>query len=397
MKTRVYFLDNLRTLMIFFVILLHAGIVYEPILEYVWIVSDPQKLGSLGLVRMYLDLFVMFTLFFISGYLIPISLKRHDTWGFIKSKFKRIMLPWLIAVVTLIPLYKAIFLYSRGLPQQEWYSYFHLFMREGGHAGYYADHPTQGWLWFLPVLFLFQLIYLAMAKSNLLSIKISLKTGVIATFIIGLAYSMLISGLDLVGWHHSPLLHFQNERLLVYFLVFLLGSLCYKLQVFETGRMSKQIYIIANVVLSLSLAVFTVVALNLFFNLIEPGRNYYFVSNTVDRIAYYGTMLLSMLSFLYIFMRTFQAYFDKSTRLMRQLNRNSYSVYVVHMIVIGVVALWLVDVHMPVIVKYLVLAIATFTVSNLIVSAYRWLLRSMVPGSPVDTGAGSNPEKVLEK
>ena len=40
MKARIYFLDHLRTFAIFLVVLIHAGIVYEPILENAWIVSD---------------------------------------------------------------------------------------------------------------------------------------------------------------------------------------------------------------------------------------------------------------------------------------------------------------------------------------------------------------------
>ena len=111
MKSRLYFLDNLRTFLIFIVILLHAGIVYESILLDIWIVSDPNKAGSIGLIRMYLDRFVMFTLFFISGYFIPRSLKNNTDLDFIKSKFKRIMIPWIVAVITLIPIYKIIFLY----------------------------------------------------------------------------------------------------------------------------------------------------------------------------------------------------------------------------------------------------------------------------------------------
>ena len=83
MKTRIYFLDNLRTILIFLVVLLHAGIVYEPILENTWIVSDPVKSGSIGLVRMYLDLFVMFILFFISGYFISYSVKSKGALIFI--------------------------------------------------------------------------------------------------------------------------------------------------------------------------------------------------------------------------------------------------------------------------------------------------------------------------
>jgi surface polysaccharide O-acyltransferase-like enzyme len=168
-------------------------------------------------------------------------------------------------------------------------------------------------------------------------------------------------------------LHFQRERLLVYFIVFLLGSLCYKLRVFNSGKMSKKWYIASNVLLSLSLAIFTVVALNLFYNLIEPGRNYYFVSETVDRIAYYSTMISSMLSFLHILIYTFRAYADKSNRLMGELSRNAYGVYIIHMVVIGVFALILLNVPVSPWIKYLLLTVLTFAGSNLLVFGYRKL------------------------
>ena len=129
MKTRLYFLDNLRTFLIFLVVLLHAGISYSHGMDSFWIVVDPQKSEPLALVNMYLDLFVMFIIFFISGYFIPYSVKSKNTLEFLKSKFQRIMVPWFIAVFTLIPAYKAIFLFSRALPQEEWYSYFTFFHR----------------------------------------------------------------------------------------------------------------------------------------------------------------------------------------------------------------------------------------------------------------------------
>ena len=145
MKTRIDFLDNLRTFLIFLVIVMHSGIIYSNFLGNTWIVSDPLKIESMGLVTMYLDIFVMFALFFISGYFIPNSLKNNNSWGFIKSKFKRLIMPWILAVFTLIPIYKAIFLHSRGLSQEEWYTYFHLFDRAGANLGYFADNPTQSY------------------------------------------------------------------------------------------------------------------------------------------------------------------------------------------------------------------------------------------------------------
>ena len=171
MEKRIYFLDNFRTFLILLVVVLHSGLVYESVLENVWIVSDPIKNSNIGLLRMYLDIFVMFSIFYVSGYFIPKSIKSKTNKEFIVSKFKRIMIPWIVAVFTLIPAYKIIFLYSRDLPQQAWYTYFHIFQRTGSDLSVFSDNPTQNWLWFLPILFFFQLIYLLLSKTKLFSME----------------------------------------------------------------------------------------------------------------------------------------------------------------------------------------------------------------------------------
>ena len=371
MKTRVYFLDNLRTFLILLVVILHAGMTYEQGFDAFWIVSDPTKWNPIALVRLYLDLFVMFMLFFISGYFIPHSLKHKSSWEFIKSKFKRIMIPWIIAVFTLIPAYKILFLYSRGIPQESWYSYFHIFERTETDLAFFANNPTQNWLWFLPVLFVFQLIYLGLAKTNVLKINISLKTAVVLTFVLGVIYSMIISEAGLKGWTHSPLLDFQNERLLVYFMSFLLGSLCNKLNVFEGEKPNYKIYIASNVMLTISLGVFTVVALNLFYNLVDPNRNHFFISEFADRLVYYSAAILAMLSFLQIFIHAFRFNLNKTNAMLSELSKNSYAVYIIHMIVLGGVATAMM--HLPIHggIKYVLLSGFTFLLSNMIIYSWR--------------------------
>ncbi len=386
MKTRIYFLDHLRTLMIFLVVVLHAGLVYEYVLENSWIVVDPVKANSIGMIRLYLDLFVMFIIFFISGYLIPMSLKSKTSIEFIKSKVKRILIPWVIAVFTLIPAYKFIFLYSRGLPQEEWFSYFHFFERAGSDLSFYANNPAQNWLWFLPVLFMFQVIYLLFSKTKVLSLNISLKWAVIFTFIIGVIYSVTISELDLTGWYDSAILHFQRERLLVYFMSFLLGSLCYKLKVFESNIKNKRFYIIANVVLTVVLGIFTAVALNTFFNIIDPQRNYYFISEFGDKVVYYSSAILSQLSVLYVFLYGFRFSLNRTSVLMDELNRNSYSVYIIHTIVLGILALIMIDLPVPSMIKFLMLTFLTYTISNLLVYSWRLTLQKQVNVKTVVTG-----------
>ena len=107
---RLYWLDNLRTSMIFLVILCHAGGVYESsgVWASFWIVDDPSTNNLSGLLNLILDIFMMPTVFFVSGYLAPASLRSKTTWTFVKARFSRLMLPWIIAAVMLLPLYKII-------------------------------------------------------------------------------------------------------------------------------------------------------------------------------------------------------------------------------------------------------------------------------------------------
>ncbi|MFC1608504.1 acyltransferase family protein, partial [Candidatus Latescibacterota bacterium] len=150
---RIYWIDNLRTFMIFLVVLFHAAVVYEKngMGDTWWIIMDPATNDLPDILFLILNIFVIATIFFISGFHTPLSLENKKSVAFLKSKCIRLMIPWLIAVLTLIPLYKIIFLYSRNLPQESWTTYFH-----------WNVIWSQNWLWFLPVLFIFDILYLFM-------------------------------------------------------------------------------------------------------------------------------------------------------------------------------------------------------------------------------------------
>ena len=177
---RIHWLDNLRTITILLVVLYHVGGVYEAagLWGWFWIVDDPDTITWVGIVGIMFDIMVMPIMFFVSGYLTPNSLTNKTGWEFVKGKFKRLMIPWIIAVFTLIPLYKVIFLYSRGLPQEGWSTYFH-----------FNNPNSQNWLWFLPVLLAFDMLYLLLSKMNIKVSNISLKWTVVGAFLIGLVYS----------------------------------------------------------------------------------------------------------------------------------------------------------------------------------------------------------------
>lgn len=60
---------------------------------------------------------------------------------------------------------------------------------------------------------------------------------------------------------------------------------------------------------------------------------------------------------------------------MSQLNKNSYPVYIIHTIILGVIATALLPVMLPAFVKYWVLAILTLTISNMIIYTYQQTMK----------------------
>jgi surface polysaccharide O-acyltransferase-like enzyme len=359
---RIYWLDNLRTFMIFLVVLIHAGGVYESsgIWASFWIVDDPSTNDLCGILFLIMDIFVMPTLFFISGFLAPLSVKNKSGWAFLKSKFKRLMIPWIIAVLTLIPLYKVIFLYSRNLPQESWTTYFH----------WTNGIWSQNWLWFLPVLFLFEVLYLAVSSAKIGVPNMSLKGAVLGAFLIGFGYSVSMDVLGLRGWTKTGLIDFQNERLLIYFMVFLLGALSFRLKVFDAKPKRRMVYHVVN---SIAWIPITAYIFFLLYPWFRPGH--FIVSEILDRLILWFNFHLSMLLLVYVMIETFRRYQDKQGRLRNELNANFYYVYIIHVIVVGSLASVMLNTAIPSVLKYLILTAATFVASNLIVSLSRKISR----------------------
>jgi len=364
-RNRIYWMDNLRTIMIFLVILYHAGGVYSLMFTSFWLVADPATSDVVGILNIILDVTAMPTVFFISGCLIPMSLKNKSGWTFIRSRFKRLMIPWIVAALTLIPLYKVIFLYSRGLPQEHWTTYF----------PFSNGFISLSWLWFLPVLFSFNVLYVLLSKLDIRIPKISLTGAVIATSLIGFAYSV-VTGilLGFRSWTKTPLIDFENEKLLVYFMIFLLGALCFRQKVFEGKPKSKTMY---TVISSIAWIPLTVHIFSRVFWVLSGLSLGGLVSPFVDRLIWWLGFDLSALCMVYLMAQSFWRYLDRPGRVWNELNQNSYGVYIIHVIVIGAIALLLLNVTILAELKYLILTVSAYLASNLLISLYRRTVTSL--------------------
>jgi len=372
-SNRIHWMDNLRTVIIALVVLYHAGGVYESagLWGWFWIIDDPDTWMASGIIGIMFDTFVMPTLFIIAGYLASASLASKAGWEFVKGKAKRLLLPWVIALLTVIPLYKVIFLASRSLPQEGWTTYFHI-----------TSPNSMNWLWFLPLLFIFDLIYLGIDRLGIHFKKVNLVWGVVVGFFLSLVFSYLIgSALGFRSWTLNPLINFENERLLAHFLFYLFGAAAYQQNLFARLPKKKTLYNVANSVAWLPLTGQIFVRLWPFF---FPES---YAVTPFYRILWFTSFHLSSIVMAYVMVESFWRYLDKPGKVWKELNHNSYGVYIIHVIVIGIFGSLLLGLNLPGWAKYFILFVLSYLGSNLLVSLYRWVKRALKRAAAPDTSA----------
>ena len=175
------------------------------------------------------------------------------------------------------------------------------------------------------------------------------------------------------GWTKTIFIDFQNERLLIYFMSFLLGSLCYKLKIFESEWKNRRLEIIIHSTgwIPINLYIFLII-----YSLLNPGN--YLISEIADALLIRLSYVLSLSYLLYVVITTFRNYLNKQGTISNELNKNSYNVYIIHVIVIGSIALTMLNTAIPSLLKYLILTVSSYVASNVIVSFYRKVIRSKI-------------------
>ena len=347
MPKRIRFIDNLRTVLIFLVVANHSGLVYESsgVTSEFWIVDDPQTNHFVGLINLIIDIFVIVAFFLLSGFFAAKSLAQHGAAKFIKRRSSRLLIPWLIGVVFLMPIYKWIFLFSRKLPQESWEQY--LYLNNG--------ILSQSWLWFLPVLFCFSVLYSFFERQvRQLGAK-SISTLVILMLLTGFVYSFTMEWLGWRGWTKSAFLDFQNERLLIYAMAFVLGAIMYHKKSFERAFIPGWAFHTANTLIFLPVCTYIVFLLN---PVLNPG--FVLLSPLADTSIKWLSFQISILGLTLIFLESGRRCLNKTNWLFELFNQHSLSIYVVHVIVLGILATAMLNLDAPSFLKYIILAAGTF-------------------------------------
>lgn len=144
---RIDAFDFLKSVMIFFVIVLHVSMTYMKNVPSWWYVVNEVNSSVFTIIVNILDVFIIPVLFFISGYFTPASYIKKGVYRFLLDKTKHIALIWILGVIFLIPLF--------SLFSGKNISYIIVLLKEEPLYLFY----NQAHLWYLGVLYVFYVFY----------------------------------------------------------------------------------------------------------------------------------------------------------------------------------------------------------------------------------------------
>ncbi|MDZ4404750.1 acyltransferase family protein [Prosthecobacter sp.] len=152
---RLYFLDNMRSLVAIWVVVLHGAISYMEYGPPYYAVIDSQRSVVFSLMVMLVEPTLMTAMFFIAAYFALPSLAARGAGEFLKSKFLRIGGPWVLGVLLVNPSADYLIYLARKNPIG-WFEFC--------TGEFWRLHYHQGPYWFLGVLMVFFVLFTLACK-----------------------------------------------------------------------------------------------------------------------------------------------------------------------------------------------------------------------------------------
>lgn len=338
---RMYYFDNLRGFIIVMVVIMHTAIGYMTKPPEWWYVIDIKNNLLLDLFVMVTDVFIMPIMFFIAGYFaLPVLIKK-GTAGFWRSKFFRIVVPWVIGVLLFAPLITYSIPFSRMAAPPNYISFWANFFQPPffNHAHY----------WFLGILAWF--FVLLTAVYNLAPLSCQRKTSPSSPSIIEFILISIIPAIAFFVanlYFHADewvsvtyLAHIQPTRIVLYLCYFSLGVHAWRNLWFTKAGYNPQFsrWFFASVVM---LAIF--IAYRVVFNDTTPlllKAGHALVHSFFNLAATFGFIVL------------FRDFFNSDAYLWRRLSANSYTIYYINYFILLPIAYLVQKIEAPVWIKFI--------------------------------------------
>ena len=235
-KPRMYFIDNLRGMMIILVVMIHINVTYSGIGGWYYVEQDSGRLDIFskvfcGLFGMFLQAFFMGILFFIAGYFVPGSFDRKGAIRFIKERFIRLGIPAAVYMFVINPfiLYFLLGIYRKGSAETALSVSYIRYIQSGDFLG------GSGPMWFALALLVFSILYSAARLAGARPGS-SRKTVISSKMILGLI--LLVTGVTFLVRLYFPfgtdIFNMQLCFFTQYIVLFIAGITAYRKRFFES-------------------------------------------------------------------------------------------------------------------------------------------------------------------
>ncbi len=367
-KPRLLYIDNLRTLMIIMVILVHLSVTYGG--EGSWYYKEGRADLPTGIVltvhNAISQSFFMGLLFLLSAYFTVASCDRKGPGPFLRDRFLRLGIPLLIFEFLIQPFVIYVLVQSGVTdlrrPFASWL------------ASYYTGfHLGSGPLWFVEALLIFSVLYVVWRRLHesipAARDEAGRPPGLNALLVLATLLGVLSFVARLwfpVNWAFGPL-NLQLAFFVQYIAMFILGVIACRrdwLQHLPT-TMAVSSFVLAGLLV--------VVALPLLFVLggATKGENWRYLGGPHwQALAYAVWEQLFATAMMVGLIVLFRERFNQQSRVAQAAASSSYTVYIIHTPIIVLFALAIRSAHLYPLLKFVVAALvtipATFTVANVL-------------------------------
>ena len=376
----IKFLDNIRYLMIVLVVVYHSVAAYAIVAPH-WIVHDTNTFAA-DIIRELFDVFMMPVLFFAAGYFALPSLEKKGVWEFLKDKVKRLLVPWALAVLIILPLA----LYDQPVnPIRPFWSYWLSYVSSFEVQLRFTQAPmgptTQAIYWFLSLLFalfvVFALVYTLSRwwrSGTILPAARPATSGnsvLVALVVFGLltsaGYFILLLLFPDSSWFTLHMfLEFQVTRLVPYAGCFTFGVYAQSKGWFAEGKPLGSLALWGAISAALAVA-YLLVGQPVFADTAGTAN---LPVGLLLLFAFIRSFLL--LSLLVVFVSFGVRYWNHASGLGRQLAAASYNIYLVHFFIVVTLQIALLKwIGGPVPAKIAIVSLATLALS---LAISRWIL-----------------------
>jgi glucan biosynthesis protein C len=353
---RIYFLDHLRSFIIFLVVFYHvlmAYILYPVIPMYLQdvFIHNINGYPSAGYMLFFAVILLIFNaptmmsiMFFIAGYFALAPLIKKGTKHFLKDKIIRLGIPFLLGVTVLAALSRFMAYRSQGNRTNYFNYWFSEFFR--------PQNFTQYHFWFLGVLLLFfSILCLAYLIFRDKISSVETKAGKLSPSFIFFFITLTTGLYFAVNLFYSAdsftslyILQFQTVVFPIYLAYFIFGIFAYKKDWFKDGYKPKILPWTITYIISIMIYIPTLIYV--YQNL--SARNIVFLK-LINDIA----NNLSIFSALFMLLAFFQKYLNGDQSYLKKISRGSYSTYLIHFSVVCIVAYVSINISLPLLLKFL--------------------------------------------